>query len=390
MLFDLEESGGAVASTSDNTSGVCEGVGGSMDASIVQQLGAVLGNVGNGKGKSDNELVNVDSLNKTAIQEAARSVQCDAPALVRLRAMHQMCVAKDWAGLTALRKAEDNENVRLLIDSDVSNVEAVIAGIMGGGNIGMLCYVRQGALDRLLHQLFPDKPKRSHKQQLAISRARCGRVTKVRLLELIDAPNDKTSIADPLAGFGSMGDAAIDNFREAMSLLQEIITMESPAQASEAFTFFRTLTSMFKKWLKRGATWAMLSTFYREIADDMEKPAADFVRGAGYGGVLVNLDMAMLKLGTAIYTELEEELADSRGKPTPATKPPSKPPTKPPTAPSAEITPEAWQVCVEALEKDVPKKGGKGPCRRFCIKGVCTKSNCGFHHEGTAGSFKHK
>jgi hypothetical protein len=381
MIFNFEEAaqGGTQGTDKSHMPQGLGGAGTSEENTLVSGLGVLLG--------LDNKKDTHEKLAAGAVREAARKLQADPAALARLRAMQSLCAARDWAGAEAMRKAETDENMLMLIGSDIDDIESVLAGVLGDGSIGMLAYVRDGVQERVRATLFPKKPKRSKRQTTAIARACGGRLSKLRILELIDMP-DKGTPDKPLAGFAALGDTAMDCFREALQMLQQIVTLMSPSQTFESMQYFRQLTGLFKSWLQRGASWTALSDFYRDLVDEMERPASEFARGAGGGGVLLNLDCALLDRNTEIYTTVEEAISDGRRERG------GKQPRQPglvDVADPTQMAPAVWKAQSEKLCKEVAAVDGKKPCRNFFIHGNCQKGNaCGFHHKGTAGAYKPK
>ena len=357
-------------------------------ATMGDQIGALAATLSSRKDSTDSE-----SRVKGAIRDAARRVAVDDAALARLRNMQEFTVAKNYPAIELLKSQETNPDVLLLLSSEVDHVASTLAGVLGDGYINVVSTARDGLDDRLCATLWPAKPKRSPKQRAAIGRVRVGRLSRVDLTELLDL-NMNGANKGSIAVFGKMKDGAAQ-FNIAISLLQQIVSTVSPAQTNESMSFFRQLQELVAKYLARGATWEMLSEFYEDVLEDVEKPAVSFSRGAGGGSVLLTLDLAFLKVGTERRTLLEEQLSDSRrGGNQTAAKPKLTTSGGTSRAGGSSMTDAEWKAAVEKLRAAVPKKslvqGGPEvlPCPFHFIKGTCSRGDkCKCHHVGTAGSF---
>ena len=192
-------------------------------------------------------------------------------------------------------------------------------------------------------------------------------------------------------------------FKDSVSLVRDIIMMVSPAQTSEAMHFFRVMLRLYGEYREDGATWAMLSIYYREMVAIVESPALDFSNGLGGGCVLFKLDLQVFDRRTEARYELDKRLRAHKDDVLRAsvrkgadTKPPlaRSSPTKPlavipPPPPPGQLSPDEWKAKVEKLVAGCPEVDGKKPCRSWFIKGACPRGDkCFAHHKGAAGSFK--
>ena len=267
---------------------------------------------------------------------------------------------------------------------------------------------------RLLHALYPSsKPEHvPPRVKTAVHNVMIGRFGRTKLLELIDLAHDPHKIEDPLVGFATLPEPRAV-FNQAMMLAQRIICYVSPGQTCEAIGFFGLMVTTVDEFLKRGATWTLLSAWLRGVIIEMESDRET----AGAGGILYNLAENILQERTSSYrVKFEEALVEARLKllsdalaiakpvtlktpmapktPTPLAPSPAHPvnPSATPGAPSpapAKTPPSPQVLAARALcLSTIGKVGGKMPCFTFFCHDNCKKgADCSFHHEGTAGSF---
>ena len=247
-----------------------------------------------------------------ALLTACQALKLDAAAWGRVKQMHALTVAKDFVALEAMRLAETNENVLVILRSPVPDVEIALRGVMLPGDINVLCRVRGGVLMRLIHHIFPEKPKRSEAQRKAMQRVLSGRVEKLNMLSLIDRSGAWTA-ADPLKGFATMKvEEGLAALLEALMLESSIVQVASPAQASEASGFYRALGTLITTYIRtKKCPWSLMSTFWAELREEMAKPAVLFSQGGGGdGGLLVYLDETLLRKTSPLLIDLREALLD--------------------------------------------------------------------------------
>jgi hypothetical protein len=368
---------GASANNNSGVEQLGDGAGGG--ASLVDAIA--------GLSKSSSLGANDDPHAASALRTAARGVASDSEALARLRAMQGLAASRDFVNLEILKNQEKNPHVLLLLSSEIEKVNAALSGVLGDSALTMVLDVRNGLLNRLVWELFPDEPKRPAAQLAAISHARVGRLSRVILPALLDLSDSKCSITKPLVGFASMSDPG-EKLQAALSMLQQIIALVSPSQTSESMRFFRSLGEFLREQRERGCTWEMLSVYYGKIIAQVETPAEAFSRGSGGGLVLVNLNLQLLATNTKACYRLEQALADHGRKPAVTT-----PRGTLPQPVSVKIPKEKWdQICVK-VDTAIGEKGGKKPCYVFFILGSCARGDkCGRHHDpaAKAGSFAPK
>lgn len=345
---------------------------------------------------------------------AAAAIQSDQAAWARLAEMKRLYDAKDFATLIQLKEAEQNPNVLRLLLADVPDIQSTLQGRLPVDKIDLICDVRRAYLVRLLHALYPSsKPEHvPPRVKTAVHNVMIGRFGRTKLLELIDLAHDPHKIEDPLVGFATLPEPRAV-FNQAMMLAQRIICYVSPGQTCEAIGFFGLMVTTVDEFLKRGATWTLLSAWLRGVIIEMESDRET----AGAGGILYNLAENILQERTSSYrVKFEEALVEARLKllsdalaiakpvtlktpmapktPTPLTPSPAHPvnPSATPGAPSpapAKTPPSPQVLAARALcLSTIGKVGGKMPCFTFFCHDNCKKgADCSFHHEGTAGSF---
>ena len=346
-------------------------------------------------GTLDNTGTEEERTAKAALRDAARTL--DAAAWERLREMQKMSTAMDYVGLENLKIKEKDENVLLLLSSAVTDVTSALQGAISDGYSNILYGVRTGFDLRLRSTLFPGMELASH-QKTAIHRARVGKLSALSLLSLVGISDPKWSADSPLAGFDLLGSAAVDHFVSAMMLLQQVVALVSHHQTSESMQFFRTLSNLVKDFVERGASWNLITLFYKPLLRLMQQPATNFTMGLGGGVVLINLDARLLEWGTEYRSTFEQRLnaeliaaAVSKMKPV-VQKTPSSPASK--TAASDKDARKAYQAACTTCRTNIGKKDWNGtkdvtPCFDFFVKGSCSNgATCTYHHVGTKGSCK--
>jgi hypothetical protein len=249
-----------------------------------------------------------------------------------------------------------------------------------------------------------------------------GRLGRTKLLELIDHGHDPHKIEDPLAGFAALSEPRAV-FNQAIMLAQRIICYASPGQTCEAIGFFGLLVTTVDDFLKRGATWPLLSAWLRGVIIEMESDRET----VGAGGILFNLADSIIQERTSSFrVKFEEALVEARLKalsdsfanakpPAPKTPlapkalnsptagsskattdappagsgNPSAPPGAPSPAPPARPPPSPQVLAAQALcLATVGKVDDRNPCYTHFVHGKCIKgASCYFHHNGSAGSF---
>ena len=358
---------------------------------------------------------------------AAAAIQGDQMAWARLAEMKRLYDAKDYATLTQLKESEQNANVLRLLLADVPDIQSTLQGRLPVDKIDLICDVRRAYLVRLLHVLFPSsKPEHvPPRVKTAVHNLMIGRLGRTKLLELIDHGHDPHKIEDPLAGFAALSEPRAV-FNQAIMLAQRIICYASPGQTCEAIGFFGLLVTTVDDFLKRGATWPLLSAWLRGVIIEMESDRET----VGAGGILYNLADSIIQERTSSFrVKFEEALVEARlkalsdsfanAKP-PAPKTPQAPKalasppagsskgpatTAPPSAGSANLSappgapspaplarpPYSPQVlAAQALcLATVGKVDDKAPCYKHFVHGKCILgASCYYHHiGGTAGGF---
>ena len=344
-----------------------------------------------------------DRVARGALRDAGKRLLADPAAWERLQQMQLLATAKDFVALELLKSKESNHDVKLLLSSDVADVPAALAGVITDGYINVIRAVRMGLDARLLFALFPDKATHPERVKLAVRYVRVGRLSKCRLLHLLDKEDGGTK-DKPLMQLDRMHNSSDLAFKDALSLVRDIITMVSPAQTTEAMHFFRTMLHLCGEYREDGATWGMLGTYLKEVIAVVESPAVDFSNGLGGGSVLFKLDSQVFdRRAEARYTldkvlRAHKDAALAAGsarqpvKPTTQRSPST--PTGPlsqvsPPPPPGQLTPDEWKVRCDKLAAGCPDADGKKPCRSWFIKGTCPRGDkCFAHHKGAAGSFK--
>jgi hypothetical protein len=135
-----------------------------------------------------------------------------------------------------------------------------------------------------------------------------GRLGRTKLLELIDHGHDPHKIEDPLAGFAALPEPRAV-FNQAIMLAQRIICYASPGQTCEAIGFFGLLVTTVDDFLKRGATWPLLSAWLRGVIIEMESDRET----VGAGGILYNLADSIIQERTSSFrVKFEEALVEAR------------------------------------------------------------------------------
>ena len=355
---------------------------------------------------------------------AAAAIQGDQPAWARLAEMKRLYDAKDYATLTQLKESEQNANVLRLLLADVPDIQSTLQGRLPVDKIDLICDVRRAYLVRLLHVLFPSsKPEHvPPRVKTAVHNLMIGRLGRTKLLELIDHGHDPHKIEDPLAGFAALSEPRAV-FNQAFMLAQRIICYASPGQTCEAIGFFGLLVTTVDDFLKRGATWPLLSAWLRGVIIEMESDRET----VGAGGILYNLADSIIQERTSSFrVKFEEALVEARlkalsdsfanAKPpapktpqTPKTPPAGSskgpatsdappagsgiPPGAPSPAPLARPPASPQVLAAQALcLATVGKVDDRNPCYTHFVHGKCIKgATCYYHHiGGTAGSFPPK
>ena len=356
-------------------------------ASIGDQLGALLGRTNSKGGKFDAETEEVAS----AMREAAKRLRTNEAALGRLRAMRLLAVANDYVALAVMQSEEKDQDVMLLLNSGVADdgeVRNILSGELGDGTISVIVGVRCGLAARLFHTLFPIKPERSERQAKAIQRVRLGKLSGTQLLHIIDLADTGTKEA-PFAGFAKMGAAAEGAVTRVFQMMQQVVSLVSPAQTSESMQFFRQLPEVLLRYRERGASWRRLSQFWIDLVRLIERPAKAFARGGG-AGVFWNLDLALLSRTSAHALELDDFMREDERSSTRETKAPadaSKTKTgKDTKSKGGALT---WEQQKAQLCSEVAAVGGKPPCPFHFINGACKfDTGCKGHHGRGAADAK--
>jgi hypothetical protein len=338
--------------------------------------------------------------------------------------MKRLYDAKDYATLAQLKESEQNANVLRLLLADVPDIQSTLQGRLPVDKIDLICDVRRAYLVRLLHVLFPSsKPEHvPPRVKTAVHNLMIGRLGRTKLLELIDHGHDPHKIEDPLAGFAALPEPRAV-FNQAIMLAQRIICYASPGQTCEAIGFFGLLVTTVDDFLKRGATWPLLSAWLRGVIIEMEYDRET----VGAGGILYNLADSIIQERTSSFrVKFEEALVEARlkalsdsfanAKPpalktpqTPKTPPAGSnkgpatsdappagsgiPPGAPSPAPLARPPASPQVLAAQALcLATVGKVDDRNPCYTHFVHGKCIKgATCYYHHiGGTAGSFPPK
>ena len=373
MLWDMESEGPAADASARATAAGAPSAA-MAGSSELAQLTSLLAGGRDDKGSEH------EQAGRAALRDAAGRVCADPMALARLRTMQQFSAAKDFVNLEIAKKEERDDDVLLLISSDVADARATLKGMVADGHLNMIVTVRMGHDARVRQVIFPLKPDQPARRCSALRSIRCGGLTGLHFLHLLDE-DDNSPAEEPLRALLALPVAVCkQKFGAGLTIIEKVVTLVSPFQAFESMQFFGALSDLMLSYFDKSPPSKLLCTFWLDLLKEVERPSSTFSRGGGCQGTMLNLSLKLLDDQAQVRRVFEQSLImylaekASSGK-----KKTEESPSK------ARIPSEKWKAAVALLEKQIkPKKVDgvdKKPCACFFILGSCSSSKCKFLHE---------
>jgi hypothetical protein len=213
------------------------------------------------------------------VQADAMELESDEPAMQRLAAMADLADIGDDASREKLHdeveKETDGALIRLLTTAVDMGAVSVDAEPSTMAMLDQTRSVLDASLERAVYGAHAPQP--SDIVIRALRNVRLGRISKVRLLHLLDSKDSSWSIEAPLAGFASLPLAtAATDFAQAVQYLQAAWILVMPTSSGQVMQFCTQLVTKVKEALTAGASWEDIGEFYKALMRRVDRVSSGF------------------------------------------------------------------------------------------------------------------
>ena len=373
----------------------------SDEASIATALAEALKQAsGSSKGRLyESGLSASENAHLSKLKQSALNIFKDKAMEKRLYAMQTLADAGQLESLSQLINADPSEDIQLVFQSACDNPEKHLSPILEPEQFTALHAVRNAVQLRFEREIYGEKrvPDIVSKQ---FSRIISRRLTKIRLLELVNI-SQTGDASEPLVAFAKLGeDASLSTFLQSMSLLQDGFFHITPIQSLDVRITIRAITDFVTKYRTLGASWKILSPWLYAVFSRIEKASSSHATPTAplsWDAKHVK-DMTEFREDFMNAFNLEMQSKKAPKAPEKPQKPSKRPLDKVPDGAeqlnkSAKGDPAEWkskwaEACEELAQAVKPVDDVKA-CAFHFIKGKCKHGDkCRFHHKGKAGGFK--
>jgi hypothetical protein len=251
-----------------------------------------------------------DDDSKVGLRSAAQSMAEDTKAMEHMNKLFKLADEEKHADLLKEMESTACIHTKRLIYASTDEIGKALLGTLNPTLISKIERVRKALDMRIIRTLIPSDESPTAELKKAVKAVRTGRLSKCKLASLIDLI-DKGTEAAPFTSIQSRA-SALQDLTRCLGKLSTIVQRAHPTQTAKAAAFFDRLIDQITKFISRGASWAMLSKWYKKILDQVERDVRLFFEHSG-GGLRLRLDEEIITNPLAKHNiEINEAIMDAR------------------------------------------------------------------------------